>query len=307
MNKTKFSGMVYALLAAIFNGTVGVLSVKLFQSGVSPSQVAFYKCFIGLIIIFSIILLSPKRNDFLKLIRARWYIVLVCAFFGFFILYHFETHAYSTTDVSTVVFVLFGSATLFSFILSAIAEKRFFGFKEIQAMILSVIGLYLIFAENGNIDLTINAGLINALIAGLGYGLFLFLSKKLKLGAGFPQLGTLFLFGCLFLYIPVHGDVLNVTMTVEIFILLLLLAILPTIAGFWCTTKALTLTSSQSVQLIELSEPIFAIVFSVIFLGQLSSPIQYLGGALIFIAILLHEFPVSLQKIKSLFSSRSVK
>ncbi|MDX7990804.1 DMT family transporter [Xenorhabdus littoralis] len=127
-------------------------------------------------------------------------------------------------------------------------------------MILSVIGLYLIFSEGGNIDLTVNAGLINSMIAGLEYGLFLFLSKKLKLGAGVPQLGSLFLFGCLFLYFPVHEDILNVTITFKIFMMLLLLAILPTIGGFWCTTKALTLTSSQSVQLIELSEPIFPVI-----------------------------------------------
>ncbi|HGA5942127.1 TPA: EamA family transporter, partial [Salmonella enterica subsp. enterica serovar Saintpaul] len=77
------------------------------------------------------------------------------------------------------------------------------------------------------------------------------------------------------------------------------LAILPTIGGFWCTTKALTLTSSQSVQLIELSEPVFAILFSTIFLGQIASTMQYIGGGLIFLAIIFYEFNL-LHKIQSI-------
>ncbi|WP_115826513.1 hypothetical protein [Xenorhabdus cabanillasii] len=46
---------------------------------------------------------------------------------------------------------------------------------------------------------------------------------------------------------------------------------------------------------------IFAILFSMIFLGQISSAAQYLGGGLIFIAILLHEFPLSWNKLRSVF------
>ncbi|NPD01265.1 DMT family transporter [Brenneria sp. hezel4-2-4] len=293
VNTNKIAGIVYALLAAIFNGTVGVLSVKLFQTGLSPAQVAFYKCLIGLAIIFVIIMSSARRAALFHFIKSHWHVVLICSFFGFFMLYHFETSAYSTTNVATVVFMLFGTATVFSFMLSAIAEKRLFSWKEIQAITLSIVGLYLIFSDESGIELSFTVGLINAMLAGIGYGLFLFLSKKLKLGAGMPQMCTLLLFGSIYLYFPVHSSSLAASVTVEMAVMLLLLAILPTIGGFWCTTKALTLTSSQSVQLIELSEPVFAILFSAIFLGQLSSPVQYIGGALIFLAILLHEFSPS--------------
>lgn len=290
MGTNKIAGVIYALLAAIFNGTVGVLSVKLFQSGLSPAQVAFYKCLFGLAIISLVIIVSAKKNTLFRFVRSHWHVVMICAFFGFFMLYHFETSAYATTNVSTVVFILFGTATIFSFMLSAMAEKRFFTWKEIQAVTLSVIGLYLIFSDESGIELTFTAGIVNSVFAGIGYGLFLFLTKKLKLGAGMPQMCTLLLFGSIYLYFPVHTSFLSVHVTPEIVITLLLLAILPTIGGFWCTTKALTMTSSQSVQLIELSEPVFAILFSAIFLGQITSPVQYLGGVLIFLAIILHEF-----------------
>lgn len=72
---------------------------------------------------------------------------MVCAFFGFFIPYHFETEAYINDNVSSVVFVLFGSSTVFLFILSALVEKRFFSVQEIMATCLSLFGLYLIFLK----------------------------------------------------------------------------------------------------------------------------------------------------------------
>lgn len=50
MKSAKYAGIIYALLAAIFNGTVGVMSVKLFQSGLSANEIAFYKCLIETVI-----------------------------------------------------------------------------------------------------------------------------------------------------------------------------------------------------------------------------------------------------------------
>ncbi|WJV64315.1 DMT family transporter [Pectobacteriaceae bacterium CE70] len=299
MKATRLSGIIYALLAAIFNGTVGVFSVKLFQSGLSPNQVAFYKCSLGLIIISLIVFSFRKGKALVTFFQSKWIVVAVCAFFGFFVLYHFETNAYVTTNVSTVVFILFGSATVFSFLLSAISERRFFNVKEMQAIVLSIVGLYLIFSNDGGINLSLDKGLINAALAGLGYGLFLFLSKKLKLGSGIPQMCILLLFGSIYLYIPVHQELKISDISPQVTLILILLAILPTIGGFWCTTKALTLTSSQSVQLIELSEPIFAIIFSMVFLGQVSTISQYIGGGLVFFAIFLHEFNILPRRLKT--------
>ncbi len=173
-------------------------------------------------------------------------------------LYHFETAAYTQTTISTVVFVL------------------------------SVAGLYLIFMQTDAVAFTFNKGLISAMLAGLGYGLFLFLPRRLNFGSGFARIAALLLFGCVYLWFAFEPGVALTSLGVLPLIMLAGLAVLPTIDGFWYTTKALTLTSSQSVQLIEISGPIIAIAFSALFLGQRATSVKYLGGALIF----LHEFNV---------------
>lgn len=261
MKKNKTSGLIYALIAAMCNGTVGVLSVKLFQAGMSANEVAFYKCLIGFIIILVIILLSGKLKVTFNFVKEKWPVGIICSFFGFFILYHFETTAYTTLNVSSVVFILFGSATVFLFLLSALTDKRFFNLSEAITIAISIAGLYLIFMCDKKANISFGYGLFFASVAGIGYGTFLYLSKKMKFGSGLPQMFTLLLFGNFYLFIPYTQGVELIDINVLSISILIGLAILPTIGGFWCTTKALTLTSSQSVQLIELSEPVFAIFF----------------------------------------------
>ncbi|EBB0366642.1 DMT family transporter [Salmonella enterica] len=161
----------------------------------------------------------------------------------------------------------------------------------------------MIFTQDGSMKIDFNEGLVSAIIAGFGYGSFLFLSRKLRFGAGIPQMLILLFFGSVCLLIPFEKNVYIHSLSMWIVTLLILLAILPTIGGFWCTTKALTLTSSQSVQLIELSEPIFTLVFSLLFLGQQPTLVQIAGGGLIFVSIFIHEFNI----IERLVSPRNFK
>jgi drug/metabolite transporter (DMT)-like permease len=75
-------------------------------------------------------------------------------------------------------------------------------------------------------------------------------------------------------------------------ILMILLALLPTIGGFLCTTKALTLLSSESVQLMESSEPVFVLMFSFVFLKQTIFFWQIVGGCLLIASIYAHRVAI---------------
>ena len=48
-----YRGYIYALLASIFNGTVGIFSVKMMSKGLSPYAVSFYKYFTAFLLITS--------------------------------------------------------------------------------------------------------------------------------------------------------------------------------------------------------------------------------------------------------------
>ncbi len=298
MNKeSKSFAVLLALLAAFFNGMVGVFSVNLFASGLPPQSVAFFKCLIAFSIVGLILIFTNKVMDVIIYLKTKWYYVAVCSFFGFFVLYHFETAAYESVNVAVVVFCLFGSATITTFFVEVLIEKRFFNVSESVSITLALFGLYFIFIDN-EVGFDNSEGLSFALLSGLGYGLFIVLSKKLKIGSGLITVFSLLLFAVAYLFFPfaLSGYTLPSS---DNLLDLSLLALLPTIGGFWCTTKALTILKSQSVQLIELTEPIFAIVFGLIFLGQLTTNFQIIGGLFIMLSIVSYEFlPLYINKRK---------
>ncbi|MBV7434756.1 DMT family transporter [Cardiobacteriaceae bacterium TAE3-ERU3] len=294
LKKTPLAGILFAGLAAFVNGSVGVLSVFLFSRDLSSSDVAFLKCILACFVAISIVLLSGKSAALKNYLRQKWLLSAVCAFFGFFVLYHFETAAYLTVPVAVVAFCFIGSATLVTFMISALLQRRWLSFRETVSIILALIGMYCLFLANTeevhNIAGRPIAGLIKACLAGGGYGLFMVLAKYYRLGSGMVVIASLTIFASIFLSVPV---ILNAELTIpsepKVWLGLLSLAVLPTIGGFWFTTKALTLLSSQSVQLIELLEPVFALLFGLIFLAQLPAGMQLFGGAMVLAAILVHE------------------
>lgn len=292
-------GSTCAVLAALFNATVGVISVNLFSEGFSAESIAFLKCFIAFVILFSYMIIFNKKIIFNKF-KSKWLQIIVCAFFGFFILYTFETKAYETLNIAVVVFILFGVSTITTFILEAVLDKRSIHFSEMLSIIFSVLGLSLIFSYEFTYDAPMQ-GMIFAAISGAGYGLFLVLSKRFNIGSDLSTLTVLLGFGSLYLFISlVFFQKTIPSFSLSIAIPLLLLAILPTIGGFYCTIKALSLLKSQSVQLLELTEPLFALIFAFIFLGQLTTFSQILGGIFIIVAILINEieFTYIFSKIK---------
>lgn len=294
----QIQALFFAFLAAIFNAFVGIFSVFLFKNGFASFEIAFYKCFIASLILLAIVIYMRKLSALLAFIRQKFVVLLVLAFFGFFMLYHFETAAYTSMSVANVVFVLFGVSMIITFICEALNARRFFEFKELLAMFFALLGLWIIFlAEGGTLEnFTHLKGLLNAFLAGFGYALFLFFTRKFKLGFGLIPLCALLFIGSLYLIFPLFGASLNSSLSFESFILLLALAFLPTIGGFYCTTRALSLAKANSVQLIELSEPVFAMIFGALFLSQSISFLQILGGVFILFAIFVCEIKTIVSK-----------
>ncbi|EKO3572981.1 DMT family transporter [Vibrio navarrensis] len=297
MSRTWIVGAFFATLAAIFNATVGVMSVSLFNNGLAPQSVAFLKCIIALVMLL-LYVISFKRKELKNKILTKWKPISICAFFGFFILYTFETKAYDTLNVAVVVFILFGSSMITTFILSCLLDRRMIKFRELVSIVLSITGLSLIFSYDLG-DESFN-GLVNATFSGFGYGVFLVLSKRYQIGSSITTLTSLMMFGTfyLFIYWLIFPSEISLGSIAESSFYLLALAILPTIGGFYCTIKSLSLIKSESVQLIELSEPVFAIAFSFLFLSQIMTFNQAVGGVVIVISILIHEMEFGIFKRK---------
>lgn len=164
--------------------------------------------------------------------------------------------------------------------------------------LLAVAGLGLIFGVNIFSSESF-IGVFLAMIAGIGYGAFLTLNPRFKIGSGLMVVNSLMLYGTIYLFIPFSYEGIVFPWDIGTIVLLLFLALLPTIGGFLCTTRALTLLESKSVQLIELTEPILSLGFSFFLLGQMITFWQVVGGMMLLLSIYIHSAAKEPLKIAS--------
>ena len=269
MNNNLRAGLAFAFAAAAINASVGIFSKGLLNQNVPASAISFYKCFLGFIILLAV---TDRKNLFQH--RAKF---AFCAFLGIFVLFFFETHAYDFDLTPNIIFVLMGSAAISTFIFGRIFLNDALTKGEIIGLLVCLSGLILLLGVSS--QMAVN-GLLLACIAGCGYGGFSVAAKKLNLGGGFEVTRNLLGYGSLFLFVPFAFDGFYMP-TSNQWLPLIGLALLPSIGGFYCTTKAIDFLKPSQVQMAELTEPIFAILFSFIFLFQLPNTMQLLGGALV--------------------------
>ncbi|MHC8341519.1 DMT family transporter [Pseudomonas sp. HLT2-19-2] len=278
--RTPLYGALFALSAAALNATIGTFSKVLMYHGLSPSTIAFCKTLIGALIL---IVLMPLLKT--KSTSSKWYQVAVCAFFGIFVMYMFETKAYGFDSAANVVVALMASACITTIVLGRIFLGEEIRVATVIGALLAISGLSVILGTK--FSLGFNAtGTLLAIGAGAGYGLFSIIMKKTGLEGGLILTRQMLIYGSVFLFIPVAIEQpASFDLSYTVIGCLLGLAVLPTILGFYCTTKAIQYLTPSKVQIIELSEPIFAALMALVFLRELPGFSTCLGGAIIIMGI----------------------
>ncbi len=269
-------GVIFALSAAALNATIGVLSKVLMSNGFTSSSVAVIKTIVGCILL-SIVLLFLKRPTS----AAKWSQAAICAFLGIFVLFHFETSAYRHYAAAGVVVVLMASASISSIILGRLFLKDPITANATVGAALAISGIAVIFGADLQQGFTLEGAAL-ASVAGCGYGAFSVVMKKMGVSGGLHFTRQLLFFGSLYLLMPAAADgfVIGELSSMAI-AALLALAALPTILGFFCTTKAIEYLKPSQVQALELTEPLFAALLAFVALNEVPRESLYLGAALI--------------------------
>ena len=290
-NLSNSLGISFALAAAALNATIGIFSVLLINTGLKSNDIAFLKTIIAFVLLSALLSKTPKRMQYQHLIttefvgssnkRVMW-TVAICAFLGIFTLFVFETKAYEYGNPANVVVVLMAAATISATLFSALLLKEKLLLSTILGILLAVTGIFVIsWTSSVNLNLIFFASL-----AGSGYGLFSVLMQRFGLQGGIYLTKYLLLFGSVFLFIPFIVTFEPINIGYPSVLGLLGLAIFPTILGFYCTTSALKYLPAAKVQVIELSEPLFAMFFVWLILHEVATMRFWLGAALVIVGIL---------------------
>jgi len=280
-------GIAYAVLAALCNATIGLFTNLGIRASLPPDTIAFYRCVVAFLAVTVLMMIRRERPVSLAFARANLRKICVCAFCGIFVLYYFETMSYRFTSVTNVTFLLMSTSAIVTFVLAALVLRERSGAWKLVGLGLVLVGIFFMVFGGGLYRPSLRGDAL-AIVAGVGYALFLVCARRFNLGSGLAVLWCFFAVGMVYLAVPL---VVAGSFAIELrdLPIVMLLGVVPTLGGFYCTTRALELLEASQVQMFEMSEPLFASVMAFVLLRQAVSGPEACGGACILLGLLVAD------------------
>lgn len=285
---------VALILAGCLFGTISTFSAMLRDMDVSSFQQSFLRIFFALIYI-SIIFYYKKINFLINFEELKYYIFLglIMSVLGFF-----ETTAVVVGTPVAVVILLIYTQPMWTTIFGKIFLKESVDAIKKLAVFISTAGVFLV-SQIWNISSLNYLGFSISLICGILLSVDFIMIKELSLKPKYFLVSIFWFYVFEILFIAILGYLtriitddkiitsFNFSLSVEIWVIILLSALLPMFFGmilFYTSVKYVPIASAG---VILLMEPISGIVYGYFILGENVGSFTIIGGILILFASLL--------------------
>jgi len=264
--------------------------VKNALEDIQPFAFLFLRFLLAVIIVLPFILFTKRRKSLPVKAGIIAGIFLFIGFAG-------QTIGLQHTTASKSAFIT-GLNVIFVPIFAAIFEKRTLGKKTFVAVVLATAGLYLLTNPQAQ---SFNIGDAWTILCAIGFALHIvtldfYAHKTDYVGLFFLQILVVFLVSGLFL--PLESPDLKLvenTVTLNIFIAILVTGALATALAFFIQNWAQRVTSATRTALLLTLEPVFAALTAYILLTERLGISGIIGGLLILAGIVIAEIKAANQ------------
>lgn len=281
MNNTA-KGYILGAIAAATYGMNPLFALPLYQAGMDPDSVLFFRYLLAIPII-GIMIKARGRNFKLKkkeipLLMVTGLLVAISS------LSLFQSYNYMDAGIASTL--LFVYPIMVALIMA-------FGFKEkltiqtIFCIVMALAGIGLLYKGGDGATLSLTGTLL-VMASALSYAIYIVSINKSKL----KDIATLKLtfyvlvFGLsLFLVRVDFGKSLHVVSEWYLWGNLIALAVFPTVISFLCTTSAIQYIGSTPTAILGALEPVTAVFFGVVVFGESLTPRLVLGIVMIIMAV----------------------
>lgn len=272
-------GIVYTLIAGIAYGFAPIISMIVYQNGGNSYTVVFSRYAMMIPISFIIV---RMRGVSLKIDKEQMIKLLIIALFGSLLssLTLYMSYQWINPGVSTAIHFTYPIILL---LLSRMIYKDKITHSMKVSFILSSLGVVLIAGIGSVNSLT---GILLSLLSAFAYAFYLLFNDKWKL-VDVNNMVFLFyvsLFSTLVMLIayPLGFDI-RFNQPLKNYFLMFIITILTSYVGLIFTKEGIKILGSKLTSLISTTEPISAILFSAIILGEVIS-ISTIAGTLLIIS-----------------------
>ena len=288
--KSSLSAVVFVVIASILWGTTGTVSA--FTPDVSPLATGAFAMGVGGVLL----VINARKNiinDKVKLISQPKVLLIGAICVAIYPLAFYSSMRLAGVAIGTVISI--ASAPFFTVIMERLISNKRINKKWVVSFLFGAIGVSLLtIGKTRNIDLDLVAnsqkwGILLGLVAGLTYATYSWSARQLietevdsksAMASMFGLSAIVLLPSLLFTGDNLFLDAKHITAA-------LYMAIAPMFIGYLLFGQALKVIEASQATLITLLEPIVATILAVIVVGEIFSPIGWLGMFLMIICLLL--------------------
>lgn len=280
-------GNMKIIISMLIFGSIGI-----FVRGIELSslEIAFLRAIIG-----SFLLIGAscfvRQNISIKGLRENMLLLILSGgAIGFNWILLFQGYRYTTISNATLSYYF---APIIVILLAPIILKERLTWVKVACICTAMLGLYLILNISGTTskDYAHIRGIMYGLSAAVLYASVILMNKFIRNLSGFETTLTQLMMAAVVLLttIILTSDFNFSKITYKSWILIFILGILHTGIAYYLYFSAIKDLKGQSIALLSYIDPISALVFSAIFLGEGMTFLQIMGGVLILGSTLLSE------------------
>ncbi len=279
-------GVVWVLISAFSFAFLGIFGKFAYKENINSITLLFLRFSFASVILF---LYTKFENLNLRLSTRDLIAVLVLGgicyagqSFGYFQALH-----YLSVGVTTLI--LYTHLLFVAFIAVSFLDEKLDA-RLIVALISALAGVWFIVYSNGGTEVNLT-GVAFILGSALIYSVYITLSKVTVTTADPRVMGVYVMFSaaCAFFIIGTTTGRLQIALTLRGFLFALLIALIPTVVAIVTYFEGLKHVGASRASIISTFEPVVAVSFGYLLLGETLSFTQICGGILIILSVLLLE------------------
>lgn len=276
------------IISLLIFGTNGLLVTHI---SLASTQIVFTRTVLGSLVLLIIAMLTRQLS--VQAFRGQMLPVLVAGFcLGANWVFLFEAYRYASVSIGTL---LYYSGPILVMALSPLLFREKLTWNKLIAIAAVVAGMICITGITGTVSISVR-GLVNGLIAAALYALLIIANKNIRkvsaLNATLVQL--LIAMVVIVVYLAVRGQIPFTVPGGSQLVYVLVLGVVNTGLACYLYFSSMQRLPGQTVALCCYVDPLSAVIFAALFLGEQLSGIQILGAVLILGGALLGELPVSM-------------
>ncbi|MBQ0073439.1 MAG: DMT family transporter [Prevotella sp.] len=277
-------GVFLATISGASFGLIPLFTIPVINTGMGYCSIIFYRFLFGSL--FMLAFLLYKRESLRISFSELWRISILSSIYIVCAVTLFKSYAYITSGVATSL--IYTNPIWCALLAIAFCGEKF-SWRVTVALLLSFVGVTMLSGLFDDGQVFSALGIFLGLCSGIGYGVYLILLPRLRLGNVSSLKLTFYIFFTavillLFYQLPFEGGIDRIEDWTT-FTNLLLVGLLPTAFSNICVTMALRMIDTTIVSILGAFEPFTAMVVGILLLHEPFSLITIIGGLLVLASV----------------------